>query len=67
MRTVPAVHTVVPICVAHEEVNMEKLREYAFSAILDTSYEDAVSRITDALKEEGFRVLTWIFWKISKF
>ena len=39
---------------------MEKIKEYAFSAILDTSYEDAVSRVTDALKEEGFGVLTEI-------
>ena len=39
---------------------MEKVKEYAFSAILDTSYEDAVSRVTDALKEEGFGVLTEI-------
>jgi len=39
---------------------MEKVKEYAFSALLDTSYEDAVSRVTDALKEEGFGVLTEI-------
>ena len=39
---------------------MEKVKEYAFSAILDTSYEDAVSRVTDALKKEGFGVLTEI-------
>ncbi len=37
---------------------MEKIKEYAFSAILDTSYENAISKITDALKEEGFGVLT---------
>jgi uncharacterized protein (DUF302 family) len=42
------------------EVMMEKVKEYAFSAVLDTSYEDAVSRVTDALKEEGFGVLTEI-------
>ncbi len=39
---------------------MEKVKEYAFSAILDTSYEDAVSRVTNALKDEGFGVLTEI-------
>jgi len=41
---------------------MQKLKEkeYAFSAILDTSYEDAISKVTDALKEEGFGVLTEI-------
>jgi uncharacterized protein (DUF302 family) len=35
-------------------------KNYAFSAVLDTSYEDAVSKITDALKEEGFGILTEI-------
>ena len=44
----------------NEEVFMEKIKEYAFSTALDTSYEDAVSRVTDALKEEGFGVLTEI-------
>jgi uncharacterized protein (DUF302 family) len=39
---------------------MEKVKEYAFTTILNTSYEDAVSKITDALKEEGFGVLTEI-------
>ena len=39
---------------------MEKIKEYAFSAILDTSYENAISKVTDALKEEGFGVLTEI-------
>jgi len=39
---------------------MEKIEEYAFSTVLDTSYEDAVSKVTDALKEEGFGVLTEI-------
>jgi uncharacterized protein (DUF302 family) len=41
---------------------MEKVKEkeYAFSAILDTSYEDAISKVTDALREEGFGVLTEI-------
>ena len=44
----------------NEEVFMEKIKEYAFSTVLDTSYEDAVSRVTDALREEGFEVLTEI-------
>lgn len=39
---------------------MEKIREYAFSTVLDASYEDAVSKVTDALREEGFGVLTEI-------
>ena len=39
---------------------MEKIKEYAFSTVLDTSYEDAISKVTDALKEEGFGVLTEI-------
>lgn len=34
--------------------------EYYFSAILHTSFEDAVAKITDALKTEGFGVLTEI-------
>ncbi len=39
---------------------MGKDKEYAFATVLNTSYEDAVSKITDALKEEGFGVLTEI-------
>ena len=39
---------------------MEKVKEYAFSTILDTSYEEAISLVTGALKEEGFGVLTEI-------
>ena len=39
---------------------MEETKEYAFTTILNTSYEDAVSRVTAALKEEGFGVLTEI-------
>ncbi len=39
---------------------MEKVKEYAFHTILDASYEDAVSKVTNALKEEGFGVLTEI-------
>ncbi len=39
---------------------MEKAKEYAFTTVLNTSYEDAVSKITDALKEEGFGILTEI-------
>jgi len=30
---------------------MEKAKEYAFTTVLNTSYEDAISKITDALKE----------------
>jgi uncharacterized protein (DUF302 family) len=39
---------------------MEKLREYAFSAVLDASYDEAVSKVTDGLKKEGFGILTEI-------
>ena len=39
---------------------MEEMKGYAFNRILDTSYEDAISKVTDALKEEGFGVLTEI-------
>ena len=39
---------------------MEKSKEYAFSTVLNTSYEEAVTKVTDALKEEGFGVLTEI-------
>ena len=39
---------------------MEKVKRYAFSAVVNTSYEDAISLVTDALQEEGFGVLTEI-------
>jgi uncharacterized protein (DUF302 family) len=39
---------------------MEEVKKYAFSTVLDASYEDAVVRVKDALKEEGFGVLTEI-------
>ena len=39
---------------------MEKIKEYSLSTVLNTSYEDAISKVTDALKEEGFGVLTEI-------
>ena len=39
---------------------MEKDKGYAFGTVLDTSYEDAISKVVDALKEEGFGVLTEI-------
>lgn len=39
---------------------MGGLREYAFRTTLESSYEDAVPRVTEALKEEGFGVLTEI-------
>ena len=39
---------------------MEKVKNYAFSTVLDMTYEAAVSRVTDALKKEGFGVLTEI-------
>lgn len=39
---------------------MEKVKEYAFNTVLETTYEDAISKVRDALKEEGFGVLTEI-------
>jgi len=42
------------------EVTMEEIEGYAFTTVLNTSYEDAISKVTDALKEEGFGVLTEI-------
>ena len=39
---------------------MEQVKNYAFSTVLDMTYEDAVSKVTDALREEGFGVLTEI-------
>ncbi len=39
---------------------MENVKRYAFSAVLDTPFEDAISRVKNALKEEGFGVLTEI-------
>jgi uncharacterized protein (DUF302 family) len=39
---------------------MERVKRYAFSAAVDASYEDAITLVTDALKEEGFGVLTEI-------
>lgn len=39
---------------------MEKMKEYAISTALGSSYEDAVSKVKAALKEEGFGVLTEI-------
>ncbi|MCJ7593698.1 MAG: DUF302 domain-containing protein [Desulfobacterales bacterium] len=39
---------------------MEKVKQYAFSTVLDTSYDDAISKVTNALKGEGFGVLTEI-------
>jgi uncharacterized protein (DUF302 family) len=39
---------------------MEEIKKYAFSAVLNTTYEDAVSRVRNVLKEEGFGVLTEI-------
>ncbi len=39
---------------------MKKNEGFAFTAVLNTSYEDAVSKVTEALKEEGFGVLTEI-------
>ena len=39
---------------------MEKVKRYAFNTVLDISYEDAISKVKNALKKEGFGVLTEI-------
>lgn len=39
---------------------MEELKDYAFAITLDKPYEEAVSKVTEALKAEGFGVLTEI-------
>ncbi len=39
---------------------MKEMKGYAFTRILSTSYEDAISKVREALKEEGFGVLTEI-------
>ena len=39
---------------------MENIKKYAFITVLDTSYEDAIVRVKNALKDEGFGVLTEI-------
>ena len=39
---------------------MGETKKYAFSTVLDASYEDAVTQVRDALREEGFGVLTEI-------
>ncbi|NWG02848.1 MAG: DUF302 domain-containing protein [Syntrophaceae bacterium] len=39
---------------------MKKVKEYVFSTVLETSYEEAVSKVIEVLKEEGFGILTEI-------
>jgi len=39
---------------------MEKLKGYAFQTVLNTTLEEARKKITEALKSEGFGVLTEI-------
>lgn len=39
---------------------MEESKGYALTTILDASYEEAIVKITNALKEEGFGILTEI-------
>jgi len=39
---------------------MEEMKGYAFTRTLDTSCENAISKVTEALKQEGFGVLTEI-------
>jgi uncharacterized protein (DUF302 family) len=46
-------------------VTVKQVRKYAFSTILDKAYEGAVSTVKDALKAEGFGVLTEIDVKVT--
>jgi uncharacterized protein (DUF302 family) len=39
---------------------MKKAKDYAFSTVVDTSYEEAVPKIIEVLEDEGFGVLTKI-------
>ena len=39
---------------------MKEAKKYAFTTVLNISYEDAISKATDALKEEGYGILTEI-------
>ena len=39
---------------------MEPVKAYAFQTVLDTPFEEALDRVTEALKSEGFGVLTEI-------
>ncbi len=39
---------------------MEKIKSYSFSTVLDITYEEAISVVTETLKQEGFGVLTEI-------
>jgi len=39
---------------------MKEVKKYAFTAVLDAPYKDAVTMVKDALKQEGFGVLTEI-------
>jgi uncharacterized protein (DUF302 family) len=39
---------------------MQPEKDYAFATTVDAPYEETVSRVIDALKEEGFGVLTEI-------
>jgi len=36
------------------------MSDYGFSKTIDVSYEDTIEKVTEALKEEGFGVLTTI-------
>jgi uncharacterized protein (DUF302 family) len=48
-----------------EVIAMEQVKRYAFSTVLNTSYDNAVSLVKDALKDEGFGVLTEIDMKAT--
>jgi uncharacterized protein (DUF302 family) len=39
---------------------MEKKMAYYFSKILNTTFDEAIEKVTEALKEEGFGILTEI-------
>jgi uncharacterized protein (DUF302 family) len=46
-------------------IDMESKRQYAFSAKLDAPYEEALEKVTSALKTEGFGILTSVDMKAT--
>lgn len=47
-------------CIKEEEKNEEIEMSYYFSKTVDLSFDEAIVRVTDELKKEGFGVLTEI-------
>jgi len=43
-----------------QQVIMETVKAYAFQEVLDATFEEALNKVTEALKSEGFGILTEI-------